>query len=312
MINFINAHFILGRMTDKIRGKVRDIYYKNHKKLFFLPILLVVIALIILSTSYITTGDFIDKDVSLKGGSSATIYSSESFGDLETQLNEKYLDYDFAVRELDEFGTGLQMGIVIETGEIEPDELKEILEEITGMELTSDNFSVEFVGSSLGESFYKQMLFAILLAFLFMGLVVFITFRMFIPSVIVVFAAFGDMVCSLAFLNLFNFQLSTAGIAAILLLIGYSIDTDILLTTKVLMRKEGSIFDRLYTGMKTGITMTVTTFVALSVGYFVSTSLILKQMFLIILIGLAFDVIMTYCMNAGLLVWYAKKRRRMS
>ncbi len=299
-------------MQDRIRGKVRDIYYKNHKKLFILPVILVVIALILLGTSYVTTGDFIDKDVSLKGGSSATIYSSESFDDLEDTLEENYPEYDFSVRELDEFGTGLQMGIVVETGEIEPDELQNILEEVTGLELTSENFSVEFVGSSLGESFYKQMLFAILLAFLFMALVVFITFRMFIPSIIVVFAAFGDMVCTLAFLSFFNFQLSTAGIAAILLLIGYSIDTDILLTTKVLKRKEGSIFDRLYSGMKTGLTMTVTTFVALSVGYFVSTSLILKQMFLIILIGLAFDVIMTYCMNAGLLVWYAKKRRKMS
>ena len=108
---------------------------------------------------------------------------------------------------------------------------------------------------------------------------------------------------------LFDIKLSTAGIAAILLLIGYSIDTDILLTTKLLKRRDGSIFERLYESMKTGLTMTTTTIVALTIAYFVATSLVLKQMFLIIVVGLLFDVIMTYAMNAGLLVWYAKKRR---
>ncbi|MBT4717506.1 protein translocase subunit SecF, partial [Candidatus Woesearchaeota archaeon] len=162
---------------------------------------------------------------------------------------------------------------------------------------------------SLGESFYRQMAVAIILAFIFMAFVVFVTFRSFIPSFMVVFAAFADMVCTLAFLSLFGFQISTAGIAAILLLIGYSIDTDILLTTKVLKRKDGSIFERLFDGSKTGLTMTITTVVALTVGYFVSTSLVLKQMFMIIVIGLLIDVIMTYAMNAGLLVWYAKKKR---
>jgi preprotein translocase subunit SecF len=117
------------------------------------------------------------------------------------------------------------------------------------------------------------------------------------------------LVCTIAVLSLLNVQLSTAGIAAILLLIGYSIDTDILLTTKLLKRTEGSIFDRLYASAKTGLTMTGTTLAALAIGYIVATSLVLQQMFLVIIIGLLFDVIFTYSMNAGLLVWYLKKKR---
>jgi preprotein translocase subunit SecF len=288
---------------------LRDWYYKRYKKLVIIPVILVVLALGVLFLNYQETGDIIQKDVSLTGGSTATIYTTDLFPDLEEKLFIELPEGDFDVRILNEFGSDVQVGIVIEATGVESDVIKEVLEGITGIQLTGDNFSVEFVGSSLGESFYKQMLIAIGLAFLFMGLVVFATFRVPVPSAIVVFAAFADMVCTLAVLSLMNVKISTAGIAALLLLIGYSIDTDILLTTKILKRKEGSIFERLYSSMKTGLTMSATTISALTVGYFVSTSLVLKQMFLIIIIGLLFDVIMTYSMNAGVLVWYAKKKR---
>jgi preprotein translocase subunit SecF len=292
-----------------MKEKLRDVYYKHYKKLFFIPIILVIIGLGILAYNVHTTGDIIDKDVSLKGGTTATITTPQEFPLLEEELISQFPQGDFFVRILDGFGTDTQVGIVVEVSNVESDELEAAIAEITGLTLNSDNYSVEFVGSSLGESFYRQMAVAILLAFIFMALVVFITFRMPIPSFIVVFAAFADMVCTIATLSLFDIKLSTAGIAAILLLIGYSIDTDILLTTKLLKRRDGSIFERLYESMKTGLTMTTTTIVALTIAYFVATSLVLKQMFLIIVVGLLFDVIMTYAMNAGLLVWYAKKRR---
>ena len=292
-----------------MRERFKGLYYKHYKKLFFLPLILVLVALSILAFNFQTTGDIIQKDVSLRGGTTATITNAEPFPGLESQLRDEFPEGDFFVRDLKEFGSDVQVGVVVEVSNVDPDDLREALEEVTGLELTSENYSVEFVGSSLGESFYRQMAIAIILAFIFMAFVVFVTFRSFIPSFMVVFAAFADMVCTLAFLSLFGFQISTAGIAAILLLIGYSIDTDILLTTKVLKRKDGSIFERLFDGSKTGLTMTITTVVALTVGYFVSTSLVLKQMFMIIVIGLLIDVIMTYAMNAGLLVWYAKKKR---
>ncbi len=293
-------------MKEKIRGW----YGKYYKQLFFLPILLIVVSLLILGNNYVQTGDIIDKDVSLKGGTTATIYTSNSYPGLEESLFDKFPTGDFVVRELNEFGSGNLIGVVVEVSNVDAEELEEALEDILGIELTPDNYSVEFVGSSLGESFYKQMLFAVLLAFLFMAIVVFVTFRVLVPSVAVVFAAFADMVTTIAVLSLFDVQLSTAGIAAILLLIGYSIDTDILLTTKLLKRKEGLVFDRLWEAMKTGLTMTCTTLAALTVGYFVASSFVLKQMFLIILVGLIFDVMMTYCFNAGLLIWYLKKKRR--
>ena len=280
----------------------------NYKKLVIIPVALFIIALIVISVQYAQTGDIMAKDVSLKGGISSTVYTETpvDITSLETALQQVFSDVK--VRTLTEFGTSKQIGVTIDVSETNEDELKKVIEEETGTVLTDDNFSIEVVGSALGESFYNQMLKAILLAFVLMIIVVFITFRSFIPSIAVVLAALFDIIITLAIVNVIGMQVSTAGIAALLLLIGYSIDTDIVLTTRVLKRKEGELSERLFSAMKTGLTMTVTTLAALGTGYVVAQSAVFKEMFLIILIGLVIDVIITYAMNAPIILSYVAKK----
>ncbi|MBI4447493.1 protein translocase subunit SecF [Candidatus Woesearchaeota archaeon] len=290
-------------------NRFEPFYFKHYKKFTIIPVFLLLLAIGVLFFNYVKTGDIIDKDVSLKGGLTITVATGKTFPDLENYLKSEFKEGDFSVRQLKEFGTDKQQGLIIEASNIKEGTLKKKLEEKMGLSLTQDNYSVEEMGSSLGESFYKQMITAILLAFILMAVVVAISFRTFIPSFAVIFSAFTDMVVTLAIISVLDFKLSTAGLAALLLLIGYSIDTDILLTTKVLKRrKEGEVFDRMVESMKTGLTMTATTIVALLVGYLVSNSFILKEMFAIIIIGLLIDVLTTYLMNAGVLVWYVKRK----
>ena len=73
-----------------MRERYRTEYYKQYKKLFFIPIIILIICLGILVYNYQTTGDIIDKDVSLKGGTTATIYTDQSFPELEEDLFPLY------------------------------------------------------------------------------------------------------------------------------------------------------------------------------------------------------------------------------
>lgn len=284
-----------------------DFYTKYNKKLVFIPILIIIFSIAIITNHYIQTGDIVDKDVTLKGGVTATIYTKTSAESMEKALSSKFKT-EILIRKLTEFGTDEQIGLIIESSDIKAVDLKPALEDAIGEELTEDTYSIEETGSSLGKSFYRQMLIAIIMAFILMSIVVFIAFKSVIPSLAVVLSAFADMIAVIAFIDLVGIKLSTAGIAAILLLMGYSIDTDILLTTKVLKRKEGSIMERVFSSMETGLTMTFTTISALTVGYFVSNSYLLKQMFLILVVGLFIDIIMTYLLNTRILIWYTSKK----
>ena len=143
-----------------------------------------------------------------------------------------------------------------------------------------------------------------------MALVVFLIFRTFVPSAAVIFAALADITMTLFVVDIFGITLSVAGIVSFLMLIGYSVDTDILLTTRVLNGKEGSVNERIYGAFKTGMTMTLTAIAAISVSLFFvySASGTLRQMFTIILIGLFFDIINTWLTNASIIKWYAEKK----
>jgi preprotein translocase subunit SecF len=189
--------------------------------------------------------------------------------------------------------------------------LTEAIENSLNIELTEENSNIEFSGPTLGSNFYKQLIIALIISFCLMSLVIFFLFRTFVPSIAVIFAAFGDIVMPLALLNILGMKISAAGIAAFLMLIGYSVDTDILLTTRVLKKREGTVNQRIYSSFKTGIFMTLTALLAVLPAFFIVTGLpdSFRQIFLILAIGLFADILNTWLANASIIKWYAEARR---
>ncbi len=288
--------------------RLRYLYLNHPKKLLALPVLLVIISLFILINNVITSGDIFNKDVSLKGGIIATVSTSEpvDIKDLEAKLVSLYRDA--SVKRLAEFGSDKQIGIIVEVPEVDEDSLKNMLESYLNLKLTDNNFSLEMTGSSVGEAFYQQMIRAMILSFLFMAIVIFITFRTFVPGIAAVMSALFDIIVTMAFVVVIDLRISPAGIAAFLMLIGYSIDTDILQTSRVLKKREATPVEGVISSVKTGLTMTGTSILAVLLGYIFSPSPVFKEMFLIIFVGLFIDIIMTYMMNAPILITYMNKK----
>ncbi len=281
---------------------------KHYKKLLLIPALLIVFSVVYLFVFTNDNGDIIEKDISLTGGTSITIYDSIPINQITTDLSDKLSD--LTTREIYDLKTGQQKAIIIETTE-DMDSAKKTLEEYLGYKLDADNSSIEFTGSILSESFYAQLLIAIAVAFLFMALVVFLLFKTAVPSIAVIISAFADILMTLVAFDMFGMKMSTAGIVAFLMLIGYSVDTDILLTTRMIKRSEGSLNKRIYEAMKTGMTMTLTSLFAFSVALFVvkSFSIVLTQIFSILVIGLAFDLLNTWITNVSILKWYVEAKK---
>jgi len=132
-----------------------------------------------------------------------------------------------------------------------------------------------------------------------------------VPSLAVIFSAFADVIMPLAVIDMMGMKISSAGIVAFLMLIGYSVDTDILLTTRVLKRKGDSVNQAIWGAFKTGMTMTLTSLIAVSIGLIIVFSFgsILNQIFTILIIGLAFDILNTWITNVCLIKWYVERRR---
>jgi len=290
-------------------------YDKSYKKLMIIPILMLVLALIVIGVQTARTGSFIYKDVSLKGGVTLTITKEGTIDilELERALESEFTDNDISVRSIKKGGT--QIGVIVVgdidgTDEEAVDSFINAIEEEIGFELNEEDYSIEIMGSSLGASFFRETFTALIIAFVLMSLVVLIYFRSFIPSLGVILAAFSDIVVTVAIVNLMGMKLSTGGIAAFLMLIGYSVDTNVLLNTRVLKRKDGSVFERVLGAVKTGMMMTLTTIGALIVGLIFVQSVVIKQIMIIVLIGLVVDMANTWIQNVAILRLYIERKNK--
>lgn len=166
------------------------------------------------------------------------------------------------------------------------------------------------LGFFLGKFFFKWN--PIVSGIVFVALGAFLI-RMYIrnsvPAFAVMLSAFSDIVMTLAVVDLAGMKVSMAGIVAFLMIIGYSVDTDILLTTRLLKRKK-SVNRSLFGAFKTGTTMTTTSLIAVTaalIAVFPFHS-VLNQIFTILLIGLSFDLFNTWVTNASMIKWYVEKK----
>lgn len=147
-----------------------------------------------------------------------------------------------------------------------------------------------------------------------MLMAVFVIYQFAVPTGAVIAAATCDVIIALGGMVFFGIELKPASLAALLMLIGYSVDSNVLLTSRTLKRKVGTVEERINNAMKTGLTMTGTTLVALSVLLIISSMVtqieILTSITSVLLIGLIADITTTWFMNAGVLKWYLEQPAR--
>lgn len=269
---------------------------KYWKILPFIPLTFLVVSLGILASNYMTKGSFIGRDIELTGGNMITVNLK---GDVDLSKIQSALPYSRIHQT-----TGITKSLLIETAS--DIDVKKILDDLSAIGVSGET-SVRTVGPVLGGIFWEQAQMAMILAFIFMAIVVFILFRAPVPSSIVVLCAATDIIITVAVMSILGINLSLATLAALLMLIGYSVDTDILLTTELLKRREREIPESIRTAMKTGLTMSMTTIGALIALYMAGT-FILEQIAMVLMIGITVDIFATWFTNAGILrLWLSRR-----
>ena len=92
----------------------KTIYEKKYKILLLIPFILIVLAIIQIGVQTAVTGDFVNKGISLKGGSTITIDydSSIDISAIESTLNQKFPLAEVSIRMLSSAGITTAVAIV--------------------------------------------------------------------------------------------------------------------------------------------------------------------------------------------------------
>ncbi|MCQ8904652.1 MAG: protein translocase subunit SecF [Methanothermobacter sp.] len=271
-----------------------DRILKSYKPLIAIPAAITLIALLLV------TFNGLNESVDLKGGTLAelTLHKSVTQAELESLLREKLGTGDVKVLSIRGERATVQFGADLD--------VVKVSEALRG---TATINSYKSVGPVLSRQAMNQIYWAIGFAFLFMSVTVFIIFRDPVPSLAVILAAASDIIIAVGGMSILGIPLSLASVGAILMLIGYSVDTDILLTTRVLKRRKGSINERALGAMKTGVTMSISAIGSMAALYLVTVFLmpearVLSDIASVLIIGLLADILTTWLMNLGILRWY--------
>lgn len=277
---------------------IYDKMERHYKKLMVLPLIALAISLVIIGHSIATTGSFMQRDIELAGGKMITVQVGNN---IDVNAIREALPY--ATVHLTSGTTkSLLLEIPFDKNETET------INTLRSVANFSGTPTIEIVGPALGNLFFQQAQLALVLAFVFMAIVVFILFRSLVPSSIVLLCAATDIIVTIAVLNVLGVSLSLPVLVALLTIIGYSVDTDILLTSELLKSGTHNMHDSIKSAMKTGITMSCTAITALVALYFISGSIVLETIAFALIIGLVVDMPATWLTNTGILrKWLEKK-----
>ena len=279
------------------------------KQIMLVPIAIVILALISLGATYLSTGSPVKLGIEFTGGTLVTVPSTES----EEKVAAEFASYPMV--DIRNVGSRymLQFGPMSES---EYTQLAKLAN------AKFDSPEIRHSGPIYSKELQAQVIRYLPLSFLLMAIVVFLVFREPMISLLVVICAIADILIAAASMNLTGVQLSLGTVAALLMLIGYSVDTDILLSMRVLKRK-GSVEEKIKGAMGTGLMMTGTTIAAVFSLIMVSNFLylivpsftrmdIIADMSTVLIFGLAADIFNTWVTNAQGLRWYVNRPKKVA
>jgi preprotein translocase subunit SecF len=268
----------------------------SPQQLVVIPLVFLIVSLVLLALNMAATGMPVTPGIDFSGGTAVTIITTDTPAQLQTT---------FAGYPLNDIGD-VNNGKFLKFG-IMDDAKYQSLSQLISQKYP--DAKIDQIGESFGKSLQYQAVVAMIFSFIGMAIVIFLSFRTFVPSVAVVLSAFADMAMTAAVMNIVGIPLSLGTTAALLMLIGYSVDSDILLTKRVL-KGQGKLNDKLMGAFHTGIIMTSTTLAAATALFIVSwfgSVQILMDIAAVLLIGLVADIFNTWLTNVGILKWYVLK-----
>lgn len=244
-------------------------FCKNWKKIFILPIALIIVGVVLFFAMGLNIG------VDFSGGS--LIYAEIGSGkfdvdDIRSLVNQHTTNATVSYSGDNNVGVDIRLGGSDDAAEIQ-DKIIESLKDKYSLE--DANLEVEYVGPTIGRSLLINACIALAIAFVLMLVYIWIRFELF-SGLAALIALVHDVLITFVFVILFQVQINTPFIAAVLTIVGYSINNTIIIFDRVRynatmmdakVSKSDIVNTSIHETFRRSVNTTVTTLIALVVLY---------------------------------------------
>lgn len=289
------------RTINKTIDRIVTYYLKNYKKMVFIPIAVIIVFAGVIGYHYFTTGQVVNEDISLAGGISLSINTNQSLSPSFIASNlSSAIGSSVSVTVLHAQFSNAISGYSVTAGRnVNATQLTNAASALFGMKLTSANSNVNYVSSQIAQGALYDSLILLAVAFVLVAAVSLFYFRNLSQAFSNVISIVSDIINVIGVLNLLGISFSTASIAGVLMIMGYSADRNIILATNILKRGEASMKYRLIHTMKTSLTMDAAALVTFIILFFGTTNVTIQNIAIILIFGVIFDDITVWILNGS-------------
>ena len=266
-------------------------------RLVFIPLALLIISLFGIYKVYSETGDLFLKDVDLKGGTSLTLIFNTTISteEIEPIFKERLKTFTLSSSKTLEGYTSIN--ILTE----ESINASEIINFLNSKNFYPSDYSIQFVGPELGNIFFSQITTLLLIAYVFLFITNLFIYKNPVVGATIILSSLTNIIAVFGIMNLLNQKFSFAGFSSLLMLIAFAIDTNVILTTKVLSAPKEEFYEQYKKALITGITINFDLIISMLIVLYLTNSSLLMNIAQVQIIGFTADIVNAWILNAALI-----------
>ena len=287
--------------------KILSFIENNYKKFLMISMVIFVIFVGTILFNYFKYGYIINKSITISGGYVTLINNNYHITNTEIQntLNQMNIT-DYVLYNTPNI-------IYIESGkQINETLLINLLNQDYNISLLSTDISIQHYSSLVGNLIFNQFLFFVILAMVLTAFVIFIAFRASKITLNIISTILFDIVGLLAILSITKYPIGANGFIGMLMILGFAIDNNVVLSTNIVKEKEKPFIERVRMSFRVGMLMEIIALYTLLLLYFIVPEPSVDEFAFVLSVAIILDLLYYLIGNIPLYKYFEAKKEQES
>jgi len=287
--------------------KILSFIENNYKKFLMISMVIFVIFVGTILFNYFKYGYIINKSITISGGYVTLINNNYHITNPEIQntLNQMNIT-DYVLYSTPNI-------IYIESGkQINETLLINLLNQDYNISLLSTDISIQHYSSLVGNLIFNQFLFFVILAMVLTAFVIFIAFRASKITLNIISTILFDIIGLLAILSITKYPIGANGFIGMLMILGFAIDNNVVLSTNIVKEKEKPFIERVRMSFRVGMLMEVIALYTLLLLYFIVPEPSVDEFAFVLSVAIILDLLYYLIGNIPLYKYFEAKKEQES
>jgi len=287
--------------------KILSFIENNYKKFLMISMVIFVIFVGTILFNYFKYGYIINKSITISGGYVTLINNNYHITNPEIQntLNQMNIT-NYVLYSTPNI-------IYIESGkQINETLLINLLNQDYNISLLSTDISIQHYSSLVGNLIFNQFLFFVILAMVLTAFVIFIAFRASKITLNIISTILFDVIGLLAILSITKYPIGANGFIGMLMILGFAIDNNVVLSTNIVKEKEKPFIERVRMSFRVGMLMEIIALYTLLLLYFIVPEPSVDEFAFVLSVAIILDLLYYLIGNIPLYKYFEAKKEQES